>query len=95
MKINGDEKRELRPCEKTKKAVEHEDDGDTNSDWCARNDLQKLDKRAGRVRNQGTSQDHSNYSIIEIGRMTETSPEDLRRLAITSTQVKDYQLTPV
>ena len=32
------------------------------------------------------------YSIIENGQNTEKSPEDLRRLAVTQTPVKDHQL---
>ena len=37
--------------------------------------------REEKVGTRRTSRDHSNYSIIEIGQHTETSPEDLRRLA--------------
>ena len=44
-------------------------------------------------RNKRTSLDHLNYSIVEIGQNTEKSPEDLRRLAVTQTPVKDHQLT--
>ena len=40
-----------------------------------------------------TSGDHPNYSIIENGQNTEKSPVDLRRLAVTQTQVKDHHLT--
>ena len=36
---------------------------------------------------------HPNYYIIEIGRNTEKSPGDLRRLAVTQTPVNDHQLT--
>ena len=36
--------------------------------------------------------DHSDYSIIEIGQNTEKSLGDLRRLVVTQTPVKDYQL---
>ena len=36
---------------------------------------------------------HPNCCIIEIGQNTEKSPGDLRRLAVTQTQVKDHQLT--
>ena len=39
------------------------------------------------------SGDHPNYCIIEIGQNTEKSPEDLRRLAVIQTPVKDHQLT--
>ena len=36
---------------------------------------------------------YANYCIIEIGQNTEKSPEDLRRLAVTQTLVKDHLLT--
>ena len=39
------------------------------------------------------SGDHPNDSIIENGQNTEKSPEDLRRLAVAQSPVKDYQLT--
>ena len=39
------------------------------------------------------SGDHTNYNIIENSQNTEKSPEDLRRLAVTQTSVKDHQLT--
>ena len=50
------------------------------------------DWRTGGLENNGTSGDHPNYSIIEIGQNTEKSPRDLRKLAVTQTSVKDYQL---
>ena len=34
------------------------------------------------------SENHPNYSIIEIGQNTEKSPGDLRRLAVTQPPVK-------
>ena len=39
-----------------------------------------------------TSQDHPNYSIVEVGQKTEKSPGDLRRLVVTQTPVKNHQL---
>ena len=36
-----------------------------------------------------------NYSMVEIGLNTKKSPGDFRRLAVTQTLVKDYQLTLV
>ena len=39
------------------------------------------------------SGDHPNNSIIENGQNTEKSPGDLRRLAITQSQVKDHQMS--
>ena len=41
--------------------------------------------------NKRTSGDHLNYYIIEIGRNTQKSPGELRRLAVTQTPVKDHQ----
>ena len=38
-----------------------------------------------------SSEDHSNYSIIEIGQNTEKSPGDLRSLSVDRISVKDYQ----
>ena len=42
--------------------------------------------------NPRTNRDHSGYRIVEISQNIEMSPRDLRRLAITQTPVKDYQL---
>ena len=38
------------------------------------------------------SEDHPNYYIIASSQNTEKSPGDLRRLAVTQTPVKVYQL---
>ena len=57
-----------------------------------RNNPQRLGKRAGRVGNRKMSGDHPNYSIVKIGLNTQKTPGDLRRLAVTQTAVKDYQL---
>ena len=72
--------------------MEHEGDSDTNYDWCARNNPQRLDKGTGRRRNQRTSEDHPDDCIIKFSQNTEKSPGDLRRLAVTQTPVKDHQL---
>ena len=40
-----------------------------------------------------TGRDYPNDSIPEDGQNTETSPGDLRRLAVTQTPVKNHQLT--
>ena len=47
------------------------------------------------VENQRMSQDHPNYSIIEISQNTKKSPGDLKRLTVTPTPVKDQQLALV
>ena len=56
--------------------MEHESDGDTNRIWCARNSHQTIDKETGGLKNQRTSKDHPNYSIIEISKNTGKSPGD-------------------
>ena len=61
--------------------MEHEIDGNTNSDWCtlkqSPKDL-KRDSKNFEMRGQvGTKQ---NYCIIKIGRNTEKSPGNLSRL---------------
>ena len=42
------------------------------------------------VKNQRTSQDHTNYSIVKIGQNTEKTSGDLKRLTVTQAPVKDY-----
>ena len=73
--------------------MEHESDGDTNSNWRARSDPQRLCKRAGTVGNPRTNREHPNYSIIEIGQNTEKRREVLRRLVVTQPLLKDCQLS--
>ena len=68
--------------------MEHEGDDDTNCNWCTRNNLQGLGKGRGRLRNQGTSQDHLDHNIIKIDQNTEKSPGDVRRLVVTQILVK-------
>ena len=41
------------------------------------------------------SENHPNDNIIENSQNTEKSPGDLRRLAVTQTPLKDYQLKPI
>ena len=45
------------------------------------------------LENWRTGGDYPNDSIVEDGQNTETSPGDLRRLAVTQTPVKNHQLT--
>ena len=51
-----------------------------------------ISTETGEIGNKRTSGDYPNYSIIENGQNTEKRPEDLRKLAITHTPVKNYQL---
>ena len=59
------------------KTMKHENDGDN---WCAQNNPQRLGKGTERLRNQRTSGDHPDYSIIKISQNTEKSPGDLLSL---------------
>ena len=71
--------------QKTKKAVEHKDDSDTNCTWCTWNSSKGFGKGTEGTRNLCKD---SHYSIVEIGKNTEKSTEDLRRLAVTQTPMK-------
>ena len=42
--------------------------------------------------NKRISEEHPNYSIVEIGQNTKKSPGDLRRLAVIQTPVGNHQL---
>ena len=90
--IKSNEKRDkyLDLARKLKKSLEQEDDGNTNCNWCAWNDPPRLDKWVIRIVNRRTNRKHLNYSIAKICRNTEKIPTDLRRLAVTRTQVKDH-----
>ena len=85
----------LRPCQRTKKAVEHEGNGDTNCNLHACYGLQKLGRGTERIGNQRTNWEQPKYRIVEIGQHTEMSPGDLRRYAAIQTPMKDHQLTMV
>ena len=66
---------------RTKKTIEHADNGDIHCSRCTRNGPQSLGKRIRRVRNQRKNPGHSNYGIIEISQNTEKSPGYMRRLS--------------
>ena len=59
------------PWPRIKKAIEHEDNGDTN---CNGSTLQG----ARRVGNRRTSSDHPNYTIVRISQNTDKSTGGLR-----------------
>ena len=82
----------LGPCLRTKKATEHEGDGDTNCHWQTWNVLQKIGQWAGRTGNRRRNRDDSNYSVVKIYQNTEKSPGDLRRFAIPSIPGKYHQI---
>ena len=71
-----------------KKTMEHESNGDTNYNWHSQYSHQRIGTVTGGIGNKRMSRDHPNYSIDEISQNTETSPGDLRRLAVTQTPVK-------
>ena len=56
----------LRPYQRTKNAMEYESGGDTNCNWCTRNDPQGLDMGAGKDGNKMTSREHPIYNITKI-----------------------------
>ena len=72
-----------------------EGDGDMNCNRCTRSSHQKIDKATGRLGNKRRRGEHPDYSIIKIRQNTEKSPGDLRKLAVTQTQVENHQLTLV
>ena len=45
--------------------------------------------------NKRTSGNDPNYSFIKIGQNTEKCPEEMSRLVVTQTQVRNHQLTLV
>ena len=93
MKIKEIEKGDkyLDPFLKRKKVVEHVGDNDTNCEWYAWNNPQKLRKVNGKVRNWKIYLDHPDYSIVEISQNTEKSSADLRRI-FSKTLMKDHHL---
>ena len=75
-----------------KKSMEHEGDDDNNRNLCTWNNLERIGKGTGRLRNQRTSKDHPDYNI-KNNKNTEKSPWDLRGLAVTQTPFRKRQLT--
>ena len=63
-----------------------------NRDWYFRYSQQRIFKGNRGLENKRTSGDNPNYSIIENVQNTEKSPGDLRKLAVTQTPVKNYQI---
>ena len=62
--------------------MEHESNDCANFDW-----------RPGGLGSWRTGRDYPNDIIAENGQNPETSPGDLRGLAVTQTPVKNHQLT--
>ena len=57
--------------------------------------LYALGERFGRFGDCRSSRNYPNPSIVKISQSSKKSPEDLRRLAVTQSRKKDYQLTLV
>ena len=103
--VLADHRIKLKECEKKdkyldlamnwKKTMEHEGDNYANCDWCFWYSDWRNIKGTGGLGSWRLSRDHPNDSIIENGQNTEKSPGDLRRLAVTQTPMKNYQLTPM
>ena len=72
--------------------MEHESNDCANCDWCVRHNNLKIIKRPGGLGSWRTGRDYPNDSTAENGQNPETSPGDLRRLAVTQTPVKNHQL---
>ena len=49
-----------------------------NCNWCAMNNLLRLDKGTGRLRNEEVNRDRPDNSLIKIGHDIEKSPGDMR-----------------
>ena len=69
--------------------MEHESDDCANCNWC----FWHNNKRPGGLGSWRMCRDYPNDSIAENGQNPETSPGDLRKLAVTQTPVKNHQLT--
>ena len=89
------ERQILGPCRRTKKAMEHEDDGRTNCNWCTWNNPPRINKGTRKLGNKRTSGDQQYYSIVKIDQSTEKSHGEVRRFAFTQTTVRKYLLTLV
>ena len=73
--------------------MEHESNDCANCDWSVRHNNYRFIKRSGRLGNWRTDRDYPNDSIAKKDQNPETSPGDLRRLAVTQTLVKNHQFT--
>ena len=75
-----------------KKTMKHENDDDTNCNWCTQYGHQRISTWTRGFGNKRTSGNYLKYSIIKFGQNTEKSPGDLRRLAVTQTPVRNHHL---
>ena len=70
--------------------MKHKSDGDTNGIGALGTVTKRIGTGSGWLWNKSTSGDHPNYSIVENGQNTEKSPENLRRLAVIQTPVRNH-----
>ena len=61
--------------------MEHESDGDANSNWHAQYSPQRIGTGSGGPGNKKTGGNHPNYCIVEIGQNTGKRPGGLKSLA--------------
>ena len=73
--------------------MEHESDDCANCDWCFWHNNKRIIRSPGGLGSWRTDRDYLNDSIAENGQNPETSPGDLRRLAVTETPVKNHKQT--
>ena len=69
VKLKESKKRDkyLDLAKELKKTMEHENDGDTNCDWCTQYNHQRIGTGLG---NKRISEDHPNKTIVEIDQNT-------------------------
>ena len=82
----------LGPSWRTKKAVEHEVESDSNRNCCAWKDPKRFGRKIGGNENQRKNRDHLDYSIAKTRQNTEKSFQNPRTLTVTQISVKDYQV---
>ena len=75
--------------------MEHESDGDSNSNSCSWYSHKEIGTVTGGLGNKRTIGDHSNYIIIDIGQNAEESSGNLGKIAVPQTPVRNHQLTLV
>ena len=86
MKIKESKDRQIPvSCQRAEKAVEREDDGDTNCSWSPGNGPQRPGKE---TKDQRKNRDHSDHGTIKISQNTSNSAGDLRSLAVTQKKKK-------
>ena len=74
--------------------MEHENDGDTNCNWCARYTKELL-QGLENLEITGRAETIQTTALLGSTRVSTKSPGDFRRLAVTQIPVKNHQLTLV